>query len=120
MVLRKYFITIAKHQVKDHVSKIDLMLIIHELKLRYPTLESHNMVYELSPTYRQLHCHFIAYTTEFIRYSDIKSINGYSIRVKPIYNLAKVCRYLRKQVVNKYEQEQLLIINDAQRYNLFI
>ncbi len=106
-----YMITIRKHQVKDFVTVCELASILDNLiinDLGWASCHCDNIVYEVDRTYKQLHLHCILYSDINFRYSKYSKAGKFRIHFRRVYNFDGAVGYLKKQVFNKYEQEQLI------------
>ncbi len=108
--MKEYFLTIAKHQVKDYVSECQITDVIKELqgKLFFRIID---VVYEIDTKYQQLHSHVLIRSRRFINYKNYTSIQGFRVYWKAVINRDPVQGYMHKDSCNKYEQEQILITN---------
>ncbi len=108
--MREYFLTIAKHQVKDYVSEHNLKEIISELHHKLP-FKVISVVYEMSNKYSQLHSHVLIKSRKYINYKQLTSIKGFRVYWLSVENREPIMSYMKKDSCNKYEQEQLLVTN---------
>lgn len=108
--MKEYFLTIAKHQVKDYVSEFNIACVIHELKRRL-SFKVIDIVYEIDRKYDQLHCHVLIRSHRFINYKNNTSIIGFRVYWLPVKGDKGVISYMHKDSCNKYEQEQILLTN---------
>lgn len=110
--MHKYMLTVAKHQVKDYVTKSELDNVIHCLKLKLPFLVTSTIkCYELSPKYHQLHMHIYVASPRPIFYKNNNSVNGFRLQWSKCTNYSGMIEYIRKDAINKYVQDQILIQN---------
>lgn len=108
--MKEYFLTIAKHQVKDYVSECQITDVINELKLNLP-FKVISIVYEISRKYDQLHSHVLIKSNRYINYKLYTSIKGFRVYWLAVKDRKPVISYMNKDSCNKYEQEQILITN---------
>ncbi len=111
-----YMITIRKHQVKDFVDVGVLRTILDNLiinRLGWTSCHVDNVVFEVDPTYLQLHLHCILYSKRDFRYSKYTSAGFGEFRVhfRKVYDLDGAKGYLKKQSWNPWVQEQLISEN---------
>lgn len=112
LMKNRYMLTIAKHQVKDYVTKEDIDKVITILK-NEDTLQivDHLSVYEISPKYRQLHGHFIVSTPTKVHFKQYTSILGFRLQWKPIFNIYGAVQYLQKDIEHDNSQSDILMEN---------
>ncbi len=106
-----YMVTIRKHQVKDFVTVCELATILDDLvynKLGRENCHCDNVVYEVEKTYKQLHLHCILHSEFNFRFGRYTKKAGFRLHFRRVYDFDGAVGYLRKQVRNKYEQEQLI------------
>ncbi len=108
-----YLITICKYQVKDFVQKYELENVLKNLYINKLGSEViiDNIVYEISPTYKQLHLHCILYSKRNFRYNRFTKDGSFKVHFRRVYNLGTLKGYLLKQSCNTYSQDQTLIEN---------
>ncbi len=114
----RYMLTIAKHQVKDYVTKEDLMAIYRELSFKIPHMHLISMIYEISPTYRQLHAHALVYTKKAVYYRRHSSNGGFRLQWSPVFDEAGVNDYLQKDLKTR-SQDEILMENECNHKYLF-
>ncbi len=111
-----YMVTIHKYQKKDFVTHIEILEVVNWLYSRIPFMKTKNLVFEIDHKYLQLHGHCFVRTNEPISFKKHCKHNGFGVYWRPIYDYKGACDYLKKQVKNKYEQDQILLENYF-RYN---
>ncbi len=121
---KKYLITIACQQKKEHINTIQLLEVIMYLKHSIESLHIYHYVYENSGKYRQLHWHAIVSVDKPFRFKQYtkfgsKDITGntYSINWKPIYDIFKAINYLHKDL--KHQTQEDIITNNHYSINRF-
>ncbi len=108
-----YMVTIRKYKVLDFVSKGELTDLLTSLinRTRFPPCCVSNVVFEIEPTYKQLHLHCILATDTNFKYSRYTKAPGFRIHFRRVYDFAGCVDYLNKQVNNPWVQEQLISEN---------
>ncbi len=110
----KYMVTIRKHQVKDFVTCSQLRKILDNLlihKLGWADTIIENVVYEIEPTYMQMHLHGILYSKRSFNYTRYTCSGDFRIHFRKVYDLEGAIEYLTKQVPNQYIQSQKRLEN---------
>ncbi len=106
-----YMLTIAKHQVKKYIKKINILSVVSLLKKKLNLLRTHESCYELSPKYHQLHAHIIVSMPKKVYYKDNNSLDGFRLQWSPVFDINGARKYLTKDATNKYTQEAILMEN---------
>ncbi len=107
----KYFLTIRKHQTTDYVTVDQINAVLQLLAQELPTMEINQNVYEIDRKYNQLHYHCILNITEYFKYNQLLTMNGFRLYWKLIYDITKLLSYMSKQSQTVYEEESNIIIN---------
>jgi len=115
-----YFITIEKQQKKDYISRDELDTVYTTLNGLIPDLEIEYKVYELGTKYYQLHMHAIVSTFTKIYFKKYSKYGNFRVYWTPVYSREILDIYIRKQCINKYEQEQLFDINYYRHHYGFV
>ncbi len=105
-----YMVTIAHIKKKKYVTKEQLDLAIHKLKLQYPFLETSDYHYELGDCYKQLHVHFIAKGKKRICFRNSCRIDDFYVKWKRVWSKG-VYAYITKKTPNHIAQEQVFTEN---------
>ncbi len=100
-----YLITIRKSRVFDTVKKNELEAIIFVLRITFPEITIVNLAFEKICKYGQLHAHLIIRSRSRLRYSNLKTLQGFYLDYKQLKEKDDVHR---AQVYIAKEQYQYL------------
>ncbi len=119
----RYMLTIAKHRVKDFVPKGDLDCVYHQLWWSIPSLRRHELSYEISSLYKQLHMHAIVSTRKPVHYKKHCSNLGFRTQWFPIHHMKdsmkKASSYVNKGIESQPDLEEILLENYCNHHYLF-
>ncbi len=118
-IMKEYFLTVRKHQVKDYVSEYDLKEILNTLERRLPLIVD-DVVFEIDSKYEQLHSHILLRTPKSVYYKKHSSINGFRVYWRLVVDHKPTYDYMHKDSCNKYEQEQIIISNYYRHHYGFV
>ncbi len=104
----KYMVTIRKFQVKDKVMVDELNQVIRYIIRLYPSIKCRKTVYEVDPTYGQLHCHAIVCVNTRIKFASVSKYNNFRIYWRPIFDMKGAKSYLTKVVKSQKIQKQII------------
>ncbi len=104
----KYMLTVRKYQVKDKVFIDELQQVIAFINRSYPSCQFMQTVYEVDPTYNQLHLHAIVYFNHKFRYSSVSRYKNFRIYWRPVFDLKGARAYLNKVVKSSKIQRHIL------------
>lgn len=113
-----YMVTVRKHQVKDFVTVQHLDTIL-DLAIKGLNATVEHVVYEIETTFNQLHLHCIVKTKFRVCYRARCKLSGFRIYWKPVFSMEGCVSYIHKDVCNKYDQEQIVILNHYNNKYMF-
>ncbi len=107
----KYMVTIRKFQTKHKVVMTDIHTVLDYIIKKYPSLRFMQTVYEVDPTYQQLHAHSIVFLHQQIKFASISRCGDFRIYWRPIFDLKGARSYLTKVVKSQKIQQNILLHN---------